>query len=84
MIAELLSLILMIVGAVFMLLAAFGVMRMPDVFLRMSATSKAATLGAMCVMVAGAIHFNDFAVTSRVVAIVVFLFSFSHRAGGRA
>lgn len=71
--ADLISLILMIIGAVFMLLAAIGVVRMPDLYLRMSATSKAATLGVICVMLAAALHFNDFAITARIVAIIVFL-----------
>lgn len=71
--ADLISLILMIIGAVFMLLAAIGVVRMPDLYLRMSATSKAATLGVICVMLAAALHFNDFAITARVIAIIVFL-----------
>ncbi len=63
----------MIIGAVFMLLAAIGVLRMPDLYLRMSATSKAATLGVICVMLAAALHFSDFAVTARIIAIIVFL-----------
>ncbi|KAA0231643.1 monovalent cation/H(+) antiporter subunit G [candidate division KSB1 bacterium] len=71
--ADLISLILMIIGAVFMLLAAIGVVRMPDLYLRMSATSKAATLGVICVMLAAALHFNDFAITARITAIIVFL-----------
>lgn len=71
--ADLISLILMIIGAVFMLLAAIGVVRMPDLYLRMSATSKAATLGVICVMLAAALHFNDFAITARIIAIIVFL-----------
>lgn len=71
--ADLFSLILMIIGTVFMMLAAIGVVRMPDLYLRMSATSKAATLGVICVMLAAALHFNDFAITARVIAIIVFL-----------
>lgn len=71
--ADLFSLILMIIGTVFMMLAAIGVVRMPDLYLRMSATSKAATLGVICVMLAAALHFNDFAITARVLAIIVFL-----------
>jgi len=71
--ADLFSLMFMIIGAVFMLLAAIGVLRMPDLYLRMSATSKAATLGVICVMLAAALHFNDFAITARIIAIIVFL-----------
>lgn len=71
--ADLLSLILIIIGASFMLLAAIGVLRMPDLYLRMSATSKAATLGVICVMLAAALHFNSFSISARIIAIIVFL-----------
>jgi multicomponent Na+:H+ antiporter subunit G len=68
------SLILMLIGAFFMVVAAVGVARMPDLFLRMSATSKSATLGVACVLLAAAVHFNDFGITTRAVATIVFLF----------
>lgn len=65
--------IVMLVGAFFMLVAGLGLLRMPDLFLRMSATSKAATLGAGLVMVSAAIYFNDNGITMRVLAIIIFL-----------
>lgn len=68
------SLVLMLTGAFFMFVAAVGVLRMPDLFLRMSATSKSATLGAACMLLAAAVHFNDFGITTRAVATIVFLF----------
>ncbi|MDZ7269033.1 MAG: monovalent cation/H(+) antiporter subunit G [candidate division KSB1 bacterium] len=71
--ADLFSLMLMLTGAVFMLLAAVGVLRMPDLYLRMSAISKAATLGVICVLLGAALHFADFAISARIIAIVVFL-----------
>ncbi|MBN2470796.1 MAG: monovalent cation/H(+) antiporter subunit G, partial [Anaerolineae bacterium] len=37
---DLLSMVLLVVGAVFLFLAALGLLRMPDVFLRMSSTTK--------------------------------------------
>jgi multicomponent Na+:H+ antiporter subunit G len=70
---EVLSAILMIVGAVFMLLAGLGLIRMPDLFLRMSATTKAATLGATSMLLAIAVYFHDLGITSRAVATIVFL-----------
>ncbi len=64
---------LMIGGAAFMFLASLGVLRMPDLYTRMSATSKAATLGSGLVMLAAAVYFNEFSVAVRVLAIIVFL-----------
>jgi multicomponent Na+:H+ antiporter subunit G len=71
---EVLIVALMAVGAAFMLLGAIGAVRMPDIYLRMSATSKAATLGAGLFLGAAALHFGDFATTCRCLAAVLFLF----------
>jgi multicomponent Na+:H+ antiporter subunit G len=71
---DVISLILMLIGAFFMFVAAVGVTRMPDLFLRMSATSKSATLGAACILLAAAVHFNDFGIITRAVATIAFLF----------
>jgi len=71
---DVISLILMLIGAFFMFVAAVGVVRMPDLFLRMSATAKSATLGVACVLLAAAVHFNDFGIATRVVATIAFLF----------
>ena len=73
--AESVSLILLLWGAIFMLLAAVGLMRMPDLFMRMHSSTKSATLGAGCIMLGAALFFNDFAITVRALAIVAFLFS---------
>lgn len=66
---------LMTIGAVFMLVAGVGIVRLPDVYMRMSATAKAATLGAACLLSAAAIHFDDLVIASRAVAVVVFVLS---------
>jgi multicomponent Na+:H+ antiporter subunit G len=60
-------------GAIFILLAAVGLLRMPDLYLRISVTTKAATLGVGLVLIAAAIYFNEMAVTSRVLAIILFV-----------
>ncbi len=68
------TLLLLFVGSAFLLLAAIGVMRMPDVFSRMQAATKAATLGAACMLSAVAVHFDDFGVTIRALLVVAFVF----------
>jgi multicomponent Na+:H+ antiporter subunit G len=65
---------LLVLGASFMLLAAVGLLRLPDVYLRMSAASKAATLGASLVLLGAALHFGSAAVAGRALVIVAFLF----------
>ncbi|MBO9366934.1 MAG: monovalent cation/H(+) antiporter subunit G, partial [Roseiflexus sp.] len=45
-IQEIISIILMLIGVLLLMVAGIGVVRMPDIFLRMSAASKASSLGA--------------------------------------
>jgi len=60
-------------GALFILLAAIGILRMPDFYLRVSVTTKAATLGVGLILTSAAVAFQQFAVTSRVIAIIIFI-----------
>jgi len=70
---EWLVLLIMLAGAFFILTAAIGILRMPDLFLRMSASSKAGTLGIGLILVGVAIFFNDFSITSRSFAVITFM-----------
>lgn len=72
--SELITAALMVAGATFMLLAAVGVTRLPDLFTRMQAATKAAALGAGLMLIAVAVHFGDLAITTRVLLIVAFIF----------
>lgn len=60
-------------GALFILLAGVGILRMPDTYLRMAVTTKAATLGVGLLLFAAALYFNDLSTTTRVVAIIIFI-----------
>jgi multicomponent Na+:H+ antiporter subunit G len=73
-IREATTVVLMVVGAVLMLLAALGVVRMPDLYSRMQSATKASTLGVGCTMLAVAVDFADLAITTRVLLIVAFVF----------
>lgn len=63
---------LLLAGAFFVLVASLGLLRLPDVLMRMHATTKAGTLGAGLVLVAAAVISADLAVAVK--ATVVFLF----------
>ena len=65
---------LLLAGASLMLLAAVGVLRLPDVYSRMSATSKSATLGVALVLFGAAWHFGSAAVAGQTLVTVVFLY----------
>jgi multicomponent Na+:H+ antiporter subunit G len=60
-------------GAVFALLAAVGVVRMPDVFTRMQASTKASTLGLGCLLAGLAIDQPELAIVIRALSIAAFL-----------
>jgi multicomponent Na+:H+ antiporter subunit G len=66
--------ILLVLGGCFMLLAAVGLLRLPDLLLRMSATAKAATLGAALSVLGASLHFGDPGTVARAVVIIAFLF----------
>ena len=71
---DILIMILSTLGAIFILIASIGIFRMPDFYTRLSITIKAATLGIGCILGAAAIHFAEFSITTKVFAIVFFLF----------
>ena len=65
--------ILWLAGSAFALLAAVGVLRMPDVFTRMQASTKASTLGLGCLLLGAAVQLGDFASFIRVATIGTFV-----------
>lgn len=66
--------ILLTTGAAFMLLAAVGIVRLPDLPTRMHASTKAGAMGAMLIMAGVAMHFIDQPeVITRSIAIVFFI-----------
>ena len=62
-----------VVGATLALLAGVGVFRMPDVFTRMQASTKASTLGLGCLLAALAIRHPDVSVVMRALSIGAFM-----------
>ncbi len=69
---EILCAVFMVIGGLFMLLAALGIVRMPDLFTRMQASTKAATLGVSCTLLASAVYFGELGITTRALATIVF------------
>lgn len=63
---------LIVIGALFSLVASIGLIRLPDVYTRMHAASKAGTLGSGLALVAIAVHATDTGTMTRALAGVVF------------
>lgn len=65
--------ILFLTGAAFVIVAALGVLRLPDLLMRMHAATKAGTLGAGLLLIAVAVAVPEPGVVARALAIFVFL-----------
>ncbi|MEM9418270.1 MAG: monovalent cation/H(+) antiporter subunit G [Planctomycetota bacterium] len=68
-----LALIVAALGCLLILLASVGLLRMPDVYMRMQVASKASTLGAALVLGGGAMGLGDPPSVVRTVVAIVFL-----------
>lgn len=64
--------VLLLVGGAFCLVAAIGLVRLPDVYTRMHAASKAGTLGSGIMILAIAIHAGTGDVALRAIAGILF------------
>lgn len=64
---------LILLGGLFGAIAGIGILRLPDVFIRMHAATKVGTLASGLIMAGVAVQFDDPAVLLRCVLIVVFL-----------
>jgi multicomponent Na+:H+ antiporter subunit G len=64
---------LVLLGGFFCFVAGLGILRLPDVLMRMHASTKAGTLGAGLILAAVAVHFGDATTIARAIAAIVFL-----------
>jgi len=71
-VANLLIAFCLLSGAFFMLVAAIGVLRLPDIYQRLHASSKAATLGVALLLLGAALHSGDMGVVSRCLMAIIF------------
>ncbi|MEQ8845052.1 MAG: monovalent cation/H(+) antiporter subunit G [Phycisphaerales bacterium] len=69
-----LTVALVLIGGFFSVLAAVGLLRMPDVYTRMQAATKAGTLGVGCMVLAVATHFTTLDVILESLLVIAMLF----------
>lgn len=62
-----------IIGGIFTLIAATGLVKFPDVFMRMHASTKAGTLGASLCLIVSMLFFKDTEVSVKAVLAIIFL-----------
>jgi multicomponent Na+:H+ antiporter subunit G len=71
---DIISISLIALGTFLIFVASIGLLRMPDLFTRMSATTKAATLGVGMILLGTAVHFiEDQGLVSRMIATILFI-----------
>jgi multicomponent Na+:H+ antiporter subunit G len=64
--------VLILIGSSFALVASIGLLRLPDLYTRMHAASKAGTLGSCVMLIALALHADEPAVAMRALVGVLF------------
>ncbi len=69
---EWLAIVAMALGSLLMGIAALGIFRLPDLFMRMHASSKAGALGVALQLLAVALYFDDLTVTVKAVMGILF------------
>jgi multicomponent Na+:H+ antiporter subunit G len=69
---ELAILIIAAVGVFFTTVSSVGVLRLPDVYMRMQAASKATSLGIGCVLLAAGFFFGEWALLRMIILLVLF------------
>jgi multicomponent Na+:H+ antiporter subunit G len=70
---DFISALIVLIGAAFTLIAGIGLFRLPDVYLRMHAATKAGTLGAGLMLLALALDAQQLEVAARAIAGILFL-----------
>jgi multicomponent Na+:H+ antiporter subunit G len=70
---EALAALSVLLGAFFMLVASFGVLRLPDTMQRLHAPTKAATLGLIFLLVALALHVREATVVTKALLALLFI-----------
>ena len=74
---ESVALVLVAIGAIFMLISSIGILRLPDVFSRMHAAGKATTVGVSFVLLGAGVYFWEQHLFARMVLLIILIFATS-------
>jgi multicomponent Na+:H+ antiporter subunit G len=72
-VVDLVTLALFLIGIFFFTVGTVGILRLPDVFTRMHATTKSDTLGASSILIGFAIYSGDFFIIAKLILIIFFV-----------
>ena len=65
--------LLIVLGGLFAAIAGLGLLRLPDVLIRMHASTKAGTLGVGLIVLGVAVHFGESLIVIKALLIIAFL-----------
>lgn len=65
--------VLSTIGAIIVFSTALAMLRKKDVYLRINVTTKTTTLGLGLILASTAVYFQDFSVSTRVLATIIFI-----------
>ena len=71
---DLLTAVFLLSGVFFSLVAGIGIVRLPDLYLRMHAASKTTSLGLVGLLLAILVHFGSYEVITKVLVVILFSF----------
>jgi len=66
--------ILIFLGAFFILVAAIGLLRLPDLMTRIHAATKATSFGLLLILFGIALHFGSFAIILKAFLLICFIY----------
>lgn len=74
MIWDYIAAIILLLGSCFMLIASIGIIRLPDLYMRMHATLKASTLGMFLLLSGFCVQVAEISVIIKSILIMIFIF----------
>jgi multicomponent Na+:H+ antiporter subunit G len=70
---ELIGNILILIGAIFTLIASFGLYRLPGLYLKMHAATKAGTLGCGLILLGVGLQLKDLHSITEIILLILFI-----------
>ena len=70
---EILCSVMILTGVLFMLISSIGIIRLPDFYIRNSASTKAVVLGLALILFGVGIYYNNIMIFLEVIAILFFI-----------
>jgi multicomponent Na+:H+ antiporter subunit G len=69
---DIVTVLIAVIGVFFMVVSGIGIYRLPDIYLRMHAAGKSATLGVTCILLAAGLHYGSWELFRMVLLIALF------------